>query len=77
MCNKFNLIASLKQFFKPKPRTPRWYRSFPKMSTQELEQIWEEFSNELLDPTQDINWRWQIRDKILPYIYKILHNRDE
>ena len=47
------------------------------MSTEELKQIWDEFSDELFDPNQDTNWRVQIRDEILPYIYKILHDRDE
>ena len=74
---KIDFISALKQLFKPKVSSARWFNSFPKMTTQELKDIREAFFQRLFDPNEDMQLRWQIRDKILPYIDKILRNRDE
>ena len=64
---KLDFISALKQFFKPKVGSSRWFNSFPKMTTQELKDIREAFFQRLFDPNEDMQLRWQIRDKILPY----------
>ena len=74
---KLDFISALKQLFKPKVGSARWFNSFPKMTTQELKDIREAFFQRLFDPNEDMQLRWQIRDKILPYIDRILRNRDE
>lgn len=74
---KPNFISALKQLFKPKVGSARWFSSFPKMTTQELKDIRKAFWERLFDPNEDVQLRWRIRDKILPYIDKILRNRDE
>lgn len=74
---KPNLISFLNQLFKPKVGSARWFNSFPRMATQELKDIREAFSQKLFDPNEDMELRCQIRDKILPYINKILRSRNE
>ncbi len=36
---KLDFISALKQLFKPKVGSARWFNSFPKMTTQELKDI--------------------------------------
>lgn len=74
---KLDVLTALKQLFKPKVGSARWFNSFPKMATQELKEIREVFFQRLFDPNEDMQLRWQIRDYILPYIDKILRNRND
>ena len=74
---KLDLITALKQLFKPKVGSARWFNSFPKMTTQELKDIREALFQILFDPNEDKQLRWKIRDKILPYIDNILRSRDQ
>ena len=74
---KIDFISTLKQLFKPKVGSARWFNSFPKMTTKELKSIRELFFQALFDPNEDMKLRWKIRDEILPYIDSILRKRDD
>ncbi len=73
---KLDFLSALKQFLKPKVGSAKWFNSFPKMTTQELKNIRESFVQRLFDPNEDMQLRCQIRDKILPYIDRILRCRN-
>lgn len=74
MGNRISWITAIKQCFKPKEGTHRWYTS---LSTAQLKEVREKFCKVLFDPNEDLDIRWHIRDKILPYIDRMLREREK
>ena len=72
-----SILSALKQLLEPKVGSQRWFNSFPKMSTKELEQIRETFVAKLFNPNEDFAYRCHIQDIIIPKIDRILHDRND
>ncbi len=71
---KTNWLAMITQLFKPEIGSDRWLKTASKEAIMTYrEELWNKLSN----PNEDINLRWRIRDSILPYIDKILRDRDK
>lgn len=74
MYKMFSWVKHIQQFFKPKVGSDKWLRTAP------LETVWayrEELWNKLMDPKEDLDLRWRIRDYTLPYIERIIRSREK
>ncbi|MGN0977126.1 MAG: hypothetical protein ACI4PH_03640 [Faecousia sp.] len=74
MSGKIDWLESFKQWFTPKVGTDRWLKVASKEAIMTYrDELW----HKLMDPNEDFDLRWRIRDKLLPYINKILRDRDK
>ena len=65
---------SFKNLLKPERGSDKWLRTASKDAIMAYR---DELRNKLMDPNEDSALRVRIRDHILPYIDKILRNRDK
>ena len=67
-------IILLKQYFKPKVGSAKWYRT---ATTEAIKEYREVLWKKLMDPNENDSLRAEIRDYAIPHIDKILNNRDK
>ena len=74
MNEKTNRFAMIKQLFKPERGSDKWLQHASKEAILAYrKELWKK----LFNPNEDTALRWRIRDSILPYIDKILRDRDK
>lgn len=66
------ILKPIKQLFKTKVWSARWFRV---ASKEELESVREQLFQKLMDSNEDLDLRWRIRDKLLPYLDKVLREK--